>query len=86
MKITYINAFVKKFDRLEKKQKQKVRDAIEVFTKNPQNPTLRNHKLKGKLDGKRAISAGYDLRIVFEEKGGYLEVIMIAVGKHEEVY
>lgn len=30
------------------------------------NPRLKTHKLKGKLAGSWACSAGYDLRIVFE--------------------
>ena len=33
---------------------------------NPFAPQLETHKLKGKLSGSWACSAGYDLRIVFD--------------------
>lgn len=39
-----------------------------------------------KMKGGCSLSAGFDLRIIFEERDGYAVVIMIAVGTHEEVY
>jgi len=47
---------------------------------------LKNHALAGKLRGLRAISAGYDLRIVYEEEGGHATVLLLNTGTHDEVY
>ncbi len=52
----------------------------------PFPPVLRNHGLTGKLRGLRAISAGYDLRIVYEEEGGHACVLLLNTGTHDEVY
>jgi len=52
------------------------------------HPLLRTHKLKGKLEGSWACSAGFDLRIVFSFASGEgSEAILLeAIGAHEEVY
>jgi len=47
---------------------------------------LQNHALTGILRGKRALKAGYDLRLVFEEKDGYTEILFLQVGTHKKVY
>jgi len=48
------------------------------------------HKLKGKLSGSWACSAGYDLRIVFDfvkaEKDKDDDILLLAIGTHDEVY
>ncbi|MDO9580415.1 MAG: hypothetical protein Q7J06_07585 [Bacteroidales bacterium] len=44
----------------------------------------------GKLSGSWACSAGYDLRIVFDfvkaEKGSADDILLLAIGAHDEVY
>ena len=49
---------------------------------------LRTHKLKGKLEGSWACSAGYDLRILFRmvEVDGAEAILLESVGTHDEVY
>jgi mRNA-degrading endonuclease YafQ of YafQ-DinJ toxin-antitoxin module len=51
-------------------------------------PLLRTHKLRGKLQGSWACSAGYDLRVVFRfvELDGVETVLLESVGTHDEVY
>jgi mRNA-degrading endonuclease YafQ of YafQ-DinJ toxin-antitoxin module len=52
------------------------------------HPSLRTHKLTGKLHGSWACSAGYDLRIVFSfiKHDGKEDILLESVGTHEEVY
>lgn len=52
------------------------------------HPTLRTHKLKGKLEGSWACSAGYDLRIVFRfvTHDDAEAILLLTVGGHDEVY
>jgi len=49
---------------------------------------LRTHKLKGKLEGSWACSAGYDLRIIFEfvPYEGSEAIVLESIGTHREVY
>lgn len=86
MKIVYQKKFLKQFDALERRQQITVRTAIDRFRTDPFDPMIRNHPLKGRMKGQRSLSAGFDLRIIFEERDGYTVVIMIAVGRHEDVY
>ncbi len=86
MKIVYLRRFRKQLKKLQKHQKLAVADVIILFGKNPFDPKLRNHALKGDMSGRRSISAGFDLRLIFEEHDGYAVVIMLAVGSHDEVY
>jgi len=69
-----------------------IKSALELLSVDPFTDSLKTHKLKGKLLGSYACSAGYDLRIVFqitkvEEYGVYSEAILLeAIGTHDDVY
>jgi mRNA-degrading endonuclease YafQ of YafQ-DinJ toxin-antitoxin module len=60
-------------------------EKLGVFQKNPSDPVLRTHKLKGDLDGLRAFSVSFDLRVVFEitPEG---DALFSDIGTHDEVY
>jgi mRNA-degrading endonuclease YafQ of YafQ-DinJ toxin-antitoxin module len=47
-----------------------VETALRLFMDQPFHSRLKNHALSGHLQGLRAISAGYDLRIIYESEGG----------------
>ena len=51
-------------------------------------PALRTHKLKGRLSGCWAASAGYDLRIIFEilATSDGEKISLLSLGTHDEVY
>ncbi len=86
MTIRFQPAFVRAYRKLSQLQREAVDDAITLFRQNAFDPRLRNHKLKGSMEGIRSFSAAYDLRLVYveEEKGAI--VIMLTVGKHADVY
>jgi addiction module RelE/StbE family toxin len=79
-------SFLKDYAKLKALQRERVDWALRSFLKNPKDPVLRNHGLKGNLAGKQAISAGFDLRIVFKVEGDYIRVLMLSVGTHNQVY
>ena len=82
MQIRRDPSFLRSLKKLDKQKRKAVFEAIGKLQKNPFDPSLRNHTLQGKLKGLRAFSAAYDLRIVFEERDGYLVVIFVDVGSH----
>ena len=86
MKIKYHKQFEKRFKKLPKSLQRKTIASIERFTQDPHNTQLRNHALKGKLKGLRAISVTGDIRIIFREHEGYTVVITLDVGSHAQVY
>jgi len=86
MKIVYHKDFNKSYLKLSSKQQDKIDEAIKTFINNPFHKQLKNHPLHGDQKGKRAIAAGGDLRIIFEEIDNYRKVIFFRVGSHSQVY
>ena len=85
------SAFVRAARRLAKRQPTTTKDiqaALELLAEDAHHPTLRTHKLKGKLSKSWACSAGYDLRIVFQfvQQGSQEVILLEAAGTHDEVY
>lgn len=86
MQIIFKKSFIKQYAKLGNQRQANVDESLRIFRRNPSDPKLRNHLLKGKLGGFRAISAGFDLRIVFKAAPDYIIVELIAVGSHNQVY
>ncbi|MGQ9555988.1 MAG: type II toxin-antitoxin system RelE/ParE family toxin, partial [Anaerolineae bacterium] len=65
-----------------------IRAALKLLAEDAFHPQLQTHKLKGKLKGSWACSAGYDLRIVFDfvRHEGSEAILLETVGTHDEVY
>ncbi len=85
------SAFVRAAKRTVKKWPhvaEDIRTTLKLLSENASHPKLKTHKLKGKLEGSWACSAGYDLRIVFRF-GHYKDqeaIFLESIGTHEEVY
>jgi mRNA-degrading endonuclease YafQ of YafQ-DinJ toxin-antitoxin module len=58
---------------------------LEVFTNNPFDPSLRTHKLSGKLKDLWSFSVEYNQRVLFyfTDDGN---AVFIDIGNHDEVY
>ena len=86
MKIVTTVKYDKKYKKLGIDLKNRVDSVLERFIKDPLDPSLFNHNLQGKLKGFKSIRAGFDLRIIFKEENGYVLVLLIDLGKHDDVY
>lgn len=61
-----------------------IESTLDQLSEDAAHPSLRTHKLRGRLAGYWACSAGYDLRIVFEYTQ-YQEteaILLLALGTH----
>jgi addiction module RelE/StbE family toxin len=85
-KIIFHKNFDRGFEALNPKLKLKTIETIKLLTINPFAKKLKNHALKGKLNGKRAISVTSDIRIIFEQEENYTLIIMLDIGTHNQVY
>ena len=74
MKLFYQKSFLKSYKKLTLQDRSKVDQALGIFEKEPFHPDLKNHPLKGTLVGKRAFSAGFDLRILYREEEDHVVV------------
>lgn len=84
-------AFLRSAKGLAKKKPalaEDLRATLELLGEDAFNPALKTHKLKGRLAGSWACSAGYDLRIVFQfvKHKGAESILIEAAGTHDEVY
>jgi len=86
MQIRFHKIFARSFKKLPSDLKKKTISSIKKFAENPHDPKLRNHPLKGKLQGKRSFNVTGDLRIIFEEIDDYVLVIMLDIGTHSRLY
>ena len=83
--------FARAFKRMSRHQRQltaRTERALKQLAEDPFHPSLRTHKLKARLAGSWACSAGYDLRVVFQfvKQKGVEAILLEAVGTHDEVY
>lgn len=60
-------------------------ERLEVFKNNPFDPTLRTHRLSGKLKHLWSFSIEYDLRVLFQFVDDH-RAVFIDIGTHKEVY
>lgn len=77
--------FEKQLAKLPKKRRDKAVDTIDLFLKEPSEPSLRNHALTAEWAGYRSISAGGDLRLHFKAINDNT-VLFVAVGTHSQLY
>jgi addiction module RelE/StbE family toxin len=92
-KLIWSKTFVRAFKRTSKKHPNlgvDIKETLKLLVENPFSPQLETHKLKGKLSGSWACSAGYDLRIVFDfmpnQKLKEDDIFLLELGTHDEVY
>ena len=88
IKIAFDSSFKRAFKQRiagNREREEKFHSKLELFKNNPFAPSLKTHKLSGKLKDYWSFSVEYDLRIVFYF-AAQEEVVLIDIGTHKEVY
>lgn len=81
-KIVYNPRFSKKLNKYSSKGQKTIIDKIKIFWEKPFSPTLKTHKLTGKLKDFWSFSVSYNLRVMFIfSKKNVVE--FIDIGSHE---
>lgn len=80
----------RKYAKKDEAAAEAIVSAVGRLQADPFDPRLAPHKLKGELDGLWAVSAGYDLRLVYElarEPGQEGKTVLLhSVGSHDDLY
>ncbi len=87
-KTTFSPTFQKKLTLLryrDRKLYEKVKKQLKIFQVDMHHPSLRTHKLKGKLNSIWSISVTMSLRLFFMDKDKS-EYYFFDVGMHDEMY
>mgnify|MGYP001616803684 CR=1 FL=1 len=74
------------FMRRHPELKSQYEKALNLLALNPFHPSLRLHKLKGKLERLHSISINISYRITFEFLMRKNTIIPVNIGSHDEVY
>lgn len=87
MQIRISDDLAKELAKIKKKDRQlaeQVHKQLEIFSLNPQHPSLRLHKLKGELKNLWSISITKNIRMVYQQERD--EAYFVDIGTHDQVY
>ena len=83
MVIEYSSHFKRAYSKLGQVLQRKAEHAERLFRKNPLDPKLDTHKLKGKLKPWWSFSINYHNRIAFKFVKDHALVVFLDVGDHD---
>ena len=83
MEIIYSSKFAREYKKLPEQVKKLAEELEPIFRKDPFDPKLKTHKLKGRLQGFLSFSIGYKYRIIFELSPDKKTVHFHSVGDHD---
>lgn len=63
---------------------ERFKERLDLFLASPQNPILKNHKLRGDKQDLRAFSVTGDIRVVYFITGE--DLYLVDIGTHNQVY
>lgn len=88
MKIQYDPDFLKQLKKTNIRIRKSFIKQIYIFQKNPTDPILRNHELRGEWKGYRSINVSVDWRALYEEINQRGEIIAYFsyIGTHKDLY
>ncbi len=88
MIVQYSPLFLKELKKLNVKIYKSLRKQLLIFSKDPNNPILRNHALRGDWKGYRSINITADWRVIYEEikSGNEIIAYFSYLGVHKELY
>ncbi len=76
--------YLKIVKRKNPKLLKKIHKQLALFKENPKHPSLRTHKLEGKLSNSWSITVEENIRILYYlKKDG---VVFFLIGTHDEIY
>lgn len=88
MKVKLDPDFLKKLKKLDVRIRNRFKEKIIIFQKNPHEPILNNHELRNPYQGLRSIDITNDYRAIYEEMTAGDETVAYfsLLGIHQELY
>lgn len=80
MEVFYYPSFLRQIKKLPKSVRESAIERTKTFIKNPRDPSLKLHKLTGRLKGYLAFSVDYRFRIVLEVRAQ--QAFFHSIGDH----
>ena len=87
--LIYTNSYIKKAKNFFKKHPELIKQyqkTLELLEINPNHPSLRLHKLQGRLSELSSVSINISYLIALEMVIQDHQIILIDIGNHDQVY
>ena len=86
-----VSAEIKQLKLRDPKLAAKAEKQLALFAQNPKHPSLRTHKLTGKIEDRWSISITKSIRMVYvviegQEENEEPTAYFVAIGTHDQVY
>ena len=88
-KLVFPESYIKRARKFLKKHPEihsQYRKTLQLLELNPHHPSLRLHSLQGRLSGLSSVSINISYRIVLEMIIEGNEILLVSIGKHDQVY
>jgi mRNA-degrading endonuclease YafQ of YafQ-DinJ toxin-antitoxin module len=88
-KLIYPESYIRRARKFLKKHPEihsQYRKTLELLELNPYHPSLRLHTLQGRMSSLSSVSINISYRIVIEFIIEGDEILLVNVGKHDQVY
>ena len=88
-KLVYPESYIRRARKFLNKHPEihkQYRKTLQLLELNPYHPSLRLHKLQGRLDGLSSVSINISYRIVIELVIEGNEILLVNIGKHDRLY
>jgi mRNA-degrading endonuclease YafQ of YafQ-DinJ toxin-antitoxin module len=88
-KLVFPESYIRRARKFLKKHPEihrQYRKTLELLELNPYHPSLKLHSLQGNLSGLSSVSINISYRIVLELIIDGNEILLINIGKHDQVY
>lgn len=78
--------FLKSLKKMSEPLIDEVVEKIEEFKNSKNHGKLKVHKLHGALKNCFSFSVNYNIRIIFEYGNSKNQVVLLGIGKHDQIY
>ena len=88
-KLIYPESYIRRARKFLKKHPEihgQYRKTLELLELNPYHPSLRVHRLQGRMRGLSSVLINISFRIVLELIIEDDEILLVNIGKHDQVY
>jgi mRNA-degrading endonuclease YafQ of YafQ-DinJ toxin-antitoxin module len=88
-RLIYPDSYAKRARKFLKKHPEvhsQYRKTLEILELNPHHPSLRLHRLQGRLSDLSSVSINMSYRIVLEMFIQENDIILVDIGHHDQVY
>jgi mRNA-degrading endonuclease YafQ of YafQ-DinJ toxin-antitoxin module len=88
-KLVFPESYIRRARKFLKKHPEihsQYRKTLQLLELNPHHPSLRLHSLQGRLSGLSSVSINISYRIVLEMIIEGNEILLVSIGKHDQVY